>query len=247
MTIKLPNGRCEECGELYYGSRDFGCRIRLYFRDFSVKNVFRSAGKIFAEYSVWSFATAIVLFLHAPIILGVPVGFALDQGFATPSFQYLSESGHDEDNRTVYIDEKGFAKFKHYYEPYEEQGFCLFGNVSDSRIYVQDVDYVENPLMQKQDEIRFVCRNELLNRSEKLLTDESYKLVGGVHTHPVTSGDCRLFSDSACLSKPDALATGSTSYFAPLMGVYDGSKLRFFTQHSLSRPLDREIYNVRSR
>lgn len=242
MSIKLPHGRCEECGELYYEKRSFSCRLKLKLKGFSVKSLMREIVKQNIQYSVWTLASIFILVLHAPFILGVPAGFVFDRSFAGAGMAEIEDSAFDGDNRTVFLKESEYAEFKVRYDPSEEQGFCLFGNVSGSRVYVSDVAWVEDPLMQKEGSINFVCRSELRERAGRLLRDEDFKLVGSVHTHSDSSGECRLFDDSACLSKRDVLVLHSG--IVPLMGVYDGTKLRVFSVYSLSSPLDLEIYDV---
>jgi proteasome lid subunit RPN8/RPN11 len=101
-----------------------------------------------------------------------------------------------------------------------ENGFCLYGEVEDEQVVVDEVVYVDDPWEQTPTSMRFTCIPETLDRLPELLMQGDFGFLGIVHTHP---------SGSARLSSTDAAMLGGTFYLVKVSGVYNGDRLEFYT------------------
>lgn len=139
--------------------------------------------------------------------------------------------GHDNDSRSVFIEDSEIDVIREKYDSDLEKGFCLYGDYSNDSIRVRDVVHDDNPVSQNKHSISFNCIDETVERLPKLVNDDSYRLIGNVHTHP----------RYAKLSRPDAFTFGSFSLFQEAFGIYNGDELEFFTSRSLSYGLEKHV------
>jgi len=99
-----------------------------------------------------------------------------------------------------------------------ENGFCLFGQVQEEKVVVEQVEFVDNPVRQSYMGMSFTCIPQILARWQPLVSQEEYKLVGAIHTHPET----------AELSHRDL---ETFRFFDPVLsvfGVYNGDRLTMY-------------------
>jgi proteasome lid subunit RPN8/RPN11 len=127
----------------------------------------------------------------------------------------------DGSNYEVVISEEQVDVFDQHYTTELENGFCLYGEVEEEQVVVDEVVYVDDPLKQSRGAISFTCIPETLERLPKLLTHGDFEFLGVVHTHP---------SGSPRLSLTDAANTlGMARAFVKVSGVYNGDRVDFYT------------------
>lgn len=120
----------------------------------------------------------------------------------------------------VVVSEEQVDVFDQHYTTELENGFCLYGNVEDEQVVVDEVVPVDEPRKQSRGSISFTCVPETLNRLPKLLTHGDFGFLGIVHTHP---------SGSPRLSRSDAAILGSTFYLVKISGIYNGDEVEFYS------------------
>lgn len=99
-----------------------------------------------------------------------------------------------------------------------ENGFCLFGQVDGSKFIVEDVEFVDNPWSQSKDSMSFSCIPQITVRSNDLVSDEAYRFLGILHTHPNTASPSLV--DLNTFNKVDEAVE--------LFGVYNGEELNVY-------------------
>lgn len=181
----------------------------------------------FEELRFWLGVYVRFLFVLGVVAFAV-VGYLFVNIFGVPG---VPGSSHGEDTRSVYISDSDLKAVETVYDKDMEKGFCLYGSYSRYSIQVEDVVYVYNPEVQTEDSIRFDCVEQTKERLPKLLNNDSYYLIGNIHTHP----------DNARLSRPDAFIFGYLNVFQETFGVYNGERLEFFTSRSLSYGLEKYV------
>lgn len=102
-----------------------------------------------------------------------------------------------------------------------EQGFCLYGEIEDEQVVVDEVVYVDDPMKQSRTAIEFTCIPETLERLPRLLKQGDFGFVGAVHSHP-SSGIPQL-------STNDAAILGTTWFVQKVSGIYNGDRVEFYT------------------
>jgi len=132
----------------------------------------------------------------------------------------------------VVISEKQVDVFDQYYTEEMENGFCLYGEVEDEQVIVDEVVYVNEPRKQSKGAISFTCIPETLDRLPKLLTHGDFGFLGTVHTHP----------ESDRLSLMDAANTlGVGRVFVKVSGIYNGNQVEFYTFEDPRFPMQLQV------
>jgi hypothetical protein len=108
-----------------------------------------------------------------------------------------------------------------------ENGFCLFGHHQDDTVVVEEVEFVDNPPHQEKGAMSFTCIPQIFAYSSSLVTREEYRLLGAVHTHPGT----------AYLSQQDKETFRSFDPVLSVFGVYNGERLRMYSDPNQSTPI----------
>jgi hypothetical protein len=111
----------------------------------------------------------------------------------------------------------------------EENGFCLFGHIHEREVVVEQVEYVDNPVRQSYKGMSFTCIPQILARWKPLVTQEEYKLVGAIHTHPESKG----------LSEKDWRTFQLVDPFFGVFGVYNKREdsMRIYSRPGQEEPL----------
>jgi proteasome lid subunit RPN8/RPN11 len=111
----------------------------------------------------------------------------------------------------------------------EENGFCLFGHIQRDEVVVEQVEYVDNPVRQSHQAMSFTCIPQILARWKPLVTQEEYKLVGAIHTHPYSKD----------LSDRDWRSFQLVDPFVGMFGVYNKREdsMRIYTEPGQKQPL----------
>lgn len=196
-------------------------RIKKWFWH---NKVFYSRGQ---QVKFWSRVLVRFSLILNVVVLAV-AGFLFLNVFGVPND---FGSSHDEDRRSVYISDSDLKAVETVYDEDLEKGFCLYGSYSRYSIQVEDAVYVYNPEVQTDSSISFSCFEQTVERLPKLVNNDSYYLIGNIHTHP----------EYARLSRPDAFVFGATSMLMETFGIYNGEELKFFTSRSLSYGLDKYV------
>jgi len=135
---------------------------------------------------------------------------------ATPIHMGMLENGSSYE---VEISEDQVEIFEQHYTQDEENGFCLYGEIEDQQVVIDEVVYVDEPRQQSKGSISFTCIPETLERLPELLKQGDFGFLGIVHTHP---------SGSPRLSRSDAAMLGASWYFVRVSGIYNGDRVEFY-------------------
>ena len=196
-------------------------RIKKWFWH---NQVFHSRGQ---QVKFWIRVSAKFTLILNLLFLGTMV-FLFVNVFGVPN---AIDADHGEDIRSVYIDDSDVDVLREKYDEDLEKGFCVYGSYSRYSVQIEDVVHNSDPMIQDEGSIRFNCIDETVERLPELVNNESYYLIGNIHTHP----------EYAKLSRPDAFTFGVTNMFQETFGVYNGVELEFFTSRSLSYGLDKYV------
>lgn len=132
----------------------------------------------------------------------------------------------------VVISEEEIQTFDQHYTEELENGFCLYGEIENEQVVVDEVIYVDEPRNQSRGAISFTCVPETLERLPKLLKQGDFGFLGIVHTHPRSSQ----------LSLKDAANTlGMGRIFIKVSGVYNGNQVEFYTFEDPRYPMPLQI------
>mgnify|MGYP000680990318 CR=1 FL=1 len=132
----------------------------------------------------------------------------------------------------VVISEEQIDVFDQYYTEEMENGFCLYGEVEDEQVIVDEVVYVDEPRKQSGGAISFTCIPETVDRLPELLTHGDFSFLGIVHTHP----------ESSRLSLMDAANTlGVGRVFVKVSGIYNGNQVEFYTFEDPRFPMQLQV------
>jgi len=163
-------------------------------------------------------ATAILL-----IIVIVLTGFFLAR--VTP---VQVDGGTSSDPNTVSFTRSHIDWLNENYNSSVENGFCLFGHIKDGEVVVEDVEFVDNPPHQEQGAMSFTCIPQIFAYSQGLVARSDYRLVGAIHTHPET----------AYVSQQDRDTFRDFDSVLGVFGVYNGERLRMYSDPNQSRSID---------
>lgn len=156
--------------------------------------------------------------------------FLVFAGFLALNIFQVSFDGsasHYGDDRTVYISEASVENVSSVYDSDLEKGFCLYGSRNESSFVLEEVVNVDADY-QSRSRVEFSCMSATVSRIPELVNNESMFLLGGMHTHPLSSK----------LSRPDSYRFGVSGNIYGLTGIYNGRALSFYSGSSLSRPLE---------
>lgn len=184
--------------------------------------VFYSRGQKFKFWSIVLYKLSSIL----SVVFIVSVSALFVGVFDLPD---ISKTGHNLDDKSVEVPESELLKVKSKYDSSLEKGFCVYGYAHGEDIRVEEIVHDNEPLVQKEDRVSFLCIDETIDRLPRLMTSR-YSLVGNIHTHPNHS--------RAKLSRGDAFAFGGLWSVQDTFGVYNGDSLEFFSPSSLSYGLD---------
>jgi proteasome lid subunit RPN8/RPN11 len=155
--------------------------------------------------------------LNRAVSASMLVSTAIFLTLVTPIHLGMLQNGS---NYEVVISENQLQTFDQYYTTEVENGFCLYGDIEDKQVVIDDVVYVDDPWKQTRTSMKFSCIPETLERLPQLLKQGDFGFLGIVHTHP---------SGSASLSDSDAAMLGATWYFTKISGVYNGEQVEFYS------------------
>ena len=148
----------------------------------------------------------------------------------TPIHMGMWEDGS---NYELVISEEQVDIFDQHYTQDEENGFCLYGEIEDKQIVVDEVVYVDEPRQQSKGAISFTCIPETLRRLPELVKQGDLGFLGIVHTHP---------SGSPRLSRSDAAMLGASWYFVKVSGIYNGDRVEFYAFEDPRYSMPLQIY-----
>jgi proteasome lid subunit RPN8/RPN11 len=134
----------------------------------------------------------------------------------TPIHPGMLENGSSYE---VVISEQQIQTFDQHYTTELENGFCLYGEIEDQQVVIDEVVYVDKPRQQSKGAISFTCIPETLERLPELVKQGDLGFLGIVHTHP---------SGSSRLSRSDAAMLGASWYFVRVSGIYNGDRVEFY-------------------
>jgi hypothetical protein len=115
-----------------------------------------------------------------------------------------------------------------------EEGFCLFGKTNSTHIKIMDVVHNEDPVSQGPNHITNLCTKQVAEKLPRFYLDYGYKLIGNIHTHPI--------SNEAKLSKRDIHSMGKMSLFQRVWGVANNTTVNFYTNNQLGMGIPVQYY-----
>ena len=148
----------------------------------------------------------------------------------TPIHPGMLENGSSYE---VVISEHQIQTFDQHYTKQLENGFCLYGEIEDQQVVIDEVVYVDEPRQQSKGSISFTCIPETLERLPELLKRDDFGFLGIVHTHP---------SGSPRLSRSDAAMLGASWYFVRVSGIYNGEQVEFYAFEDPRYSMPLQIY-----
>ncbi|MFU1780269.1 hypothetical protein ACM16X_02685 [Haloarcula japonica] len=141
------------------------------------------------------------------------------------------EMWSDQVEKKVVVPEVEYDVFQRRYNESVENGFCLFGDVDEDIVLVREVEWVEDPEIQRKGRIRFDCIKAMKKNWRRLLFSSDFNFLGTVHTHP----------SGAYLSRADARNLGSSWWHKSVKGVFDGRELNFFSYGEPGEALEMSV------